>query len=380
MDLQRIDQLHRDSPLTDIHIHPSLKAYLFGRNLWRHYSSGRSFNPFSSRSDFATLEKGGVGVVWNSLHLPERQLAQCRWVSLAGALLVPAYRKLASGNLMDRLLEQMDAMEREVARRPDRTEVARSASDVRRIRRDGKLAVVHTVEGAHVLDGKLEHLDRLAARGVAMLTLSHFFDNGVAAQVIGIPPKNIARKLCSYDFGWSHREPLTPFGQDVVRRMGALGMIVDITHCVLEARQAVYLEVGRSRPIVASHIGVAAINPDPYNLRDEEIQEIAATGGLIGLIFMTHWLDPAEPRNGLDPLWRTVEHIHNVTGSFDHIALGTDFDGFTDPPDDLRDASAMPRFTQMLLDGGMSESDIRKMLRENAQRVLEAGWLPPSAP
>jgi microsomal dipeptidase-like Zn-dependent dipeptidase len=167
---------------------------------------------------------------------------------------------------------------------------------------------------------------------------------------------------------------LTDYGKAIVRRAVQLGVLVDVTHCMLEARQAVYVEIGRRRPIVASHVGVQHIHADAYNLRDDEIREIAAGGGLIGVIFFNYWLDPRDPKNGLDPIWKTIEHIHRITGSFDHIALGTDFDGFTDPPDDIEDASEMGVVTQMLLDRGVPEADVLRILGGNAQRVLEAGW------
>jgi membrane dipeptidase len=373
MEPDRIAGLHREAPLTDVHVHPSLKAYLFRRNLWRHYHTGRTFNPFASRSDFAVLEAGGVGVIWNALHMPERPLFRCIPVGLAAALLLPVYWRLTRGSLMERLLEQLAALEREVARHPARAEIARRAADVPRITRDGKIAIVLTVEGAHVLEGDVANLDRLAAHGVAMLTLAHFFDNGVARHVVGIPPDNMVRKLCRFDFSWRQPTPLTELGRAIIRRMGELGMLLDVTHCSPAARALVYAEVARRRPIVASHVGVQAINPDPYNLTDDELREIAATGGLVGVIFMMHWVDPTVD-DGLDAIWRTVEHVHRVTGSFDHVALGTDFDGFTDPPDDLPDASYLPRVTRYLAERGVSDADLRRILGGNARRVLETGW------
>lgn len=370
-----IPALHRGAPLTDIHVHPSLKAYLFRRNLWRHYRSGSSFNPFSSRSDFRMLEAGGVGVIWAAHYLPERELfRQCLAMTLAGIIAVPVYWRLVTGGRMTRLFEMMDALEREIARRPDRVELARSPADVIRIRAAGKIAVVHTVEGAHVLEGEVANLDRLAARGVAMLTLSHFFQNGLAAQTRGIPPRNIVNRLCPYDFGWSGATPLTGYGGEVVRRLGALGMLVDVTHCTPEARQAVLAEMEPGRPVVASHVGVRGVNPDRYNLADDELRAIAARGGLIGVIFMNYWLDPADPKRGLDAIWRTIEHIHTVTGSFAHVALGTDFDGFTTPPEEVPDASALPNVTGMLLDRGVPTTDVLGILGGNARRVLELGW------
>ena len=127
-------------------------------------------------------------------------------------------------------------------------------------------------------------------------------------------------------------------------------------------------------PVLASHVGVARLRNDPYNLSDDELREIAASGGVIGVIFMTYWLSPDKPANGLEVIWQTMEHIHAVTGSWDHVMLGTDFDGFTDPPDDVRDASELPKVTQMLLDRGVPEDDVMKILGGNAMRVLEAGW------
>ena len=73
-------------------------------------------------------------------------------------------------------------------------------------------------------------------------------------------------------------------------------------------------------------------------------------------------------------IWNTVEHIKNVTGCWDHVMIGTDFDGLTDPPDDVRDSSELPAVTSMLLDKGLPESDIKKILGGNAMRVLRAGW------
>lgn len=369
-----IDRIHREAPLTDIHVHPSLKAYLFRRNLWRHWGSDGAFNPFASRSDFKALSEGGVGVIWSSLYLPERQLFHdCFWLRLAAFLLIPVYRKLMSGGLFERLLEMMDAMEREIARRPGAVELARSAADVGRIRAENKIAVVHTVEGAHVLEGDPDKLDVLADRGVAMLTLTHFYPNGVAAQVDGIPHDMFVRQLCDFDVR-SQEPALTPFGEAVLGRMKQLRMIVDVSHCTRAARRAVYAELGSDVPIVASHVGVTELNDDPYNLGDDDIEIIAQSGGAIGVIFMTYWLDAAHPQNGLDAIWRTAEHIQQVTGSWDHVTLGTDFDGLTDPPDDVSDASQLAAVTDMLLARGVAEDDVKKILGGNAQRVLETGW------
>lgn len=103
-----IAQLNREAPLTDVHVHPSLKAYLFRRNLWRHYTSGKAFNPFSSRSDFRTLERGGVGVIWAAHYLPEIQLfRECFLLQVAGWLRLPVSRKVIMGSRAQRVLEMI---------------------------------------------------------------------------------------------------------------------------------------------------------------------------------------------------------------------------------------------------------------------------------
>lgn len=368
-------RLHREAPMTDVHVHPSLKAYLFNRNLWRHYCSGKTFNPLASRSDFNMLQKGRVGVMWVAHYYPERQLLQdCAILRLARFVVPGTYRKLTKGRQIDRMLEMMDRMEREIQRHPDRAELARSVADITRIRGNGKIAVLHTVEGAHVLEGNIDNLQKLADRDVAMLTLTHFYRNDVASQVNAIPKTFFINKLCKFKFHTGEESALTEFGKEVLQKMGELRMLVDITHCTPQARAAVYAEMSSDRPVIATHIGAHRFNPDVYNLTDDEIQEIARRDGAIGVIFMNYWLDPRDPKQGREIIWKTIEHIQQVTNSWDHIMLGTDFDGFTDPPDDLRDSSRLGKITRLMLERGVTEAEVKKVLGGNAQRVLETGW------
>ncbi len=369
-----VQSVHRDAPLTDLHAHPSLKAFLFRRNLWRHYRSGSGFNPLSSRSDFKMLEKGGVGVLWASHYLPERPLfSDCFLIRAAAFVLTPVYFKLTRGSQFERLLEMMEALEREIDRDTSKIELARSVEEVDRIRGEGKIAVVHTVEGAHVLEGDASRLSLLAERGVAMLTLTHFYPTGVAAHADALPRDNFLRRLCGFEFEHGKPPMLTDYGRELIRGLAANHMIVDLTHCWPAARELVYAEVNRERPIVASHVGVKALNDDPYNLADEEIREVAASGGIVGVILMPYWLGPKSER-GLDLVVDTMSHIATVAGSWDHVAIGSDFDGFTDPPDEVKDASRLGTITRTLLARGISEDDVKKVLGGNAARVLRAGW------
>jgi membrane dipeptidase len=127
------------------------------------------------------------------------------------------------------------------------------------------------------------------------------------------------------------------------------------------------------RPLIFSHTGVSTMNSHPMNPTDEEIKKVAESGGVIGTIFMNHWLAPGEPKNGLDLLVKTIRHIVN-TGGIESVAIGSDFDGFTDPPDDIKNAAQYPRLAEELKKSEFSGSDIEKIYRTNAQRVIENGW------
>jgi membrane dipeptidase len=120
-------------------------------------------------------------------------------------------------------------------------------------------------------------------------------------------------------------------------------------------------------------VGAYSINPSPYNLKDWEIRRIADTGGVVAVIFMNYWLMPNETRRGLNFIAHTIEHFVNV-GGIEHVAFGSDFDGFNDPPDDLKDASELPKLTQRLIAEDYSIDKIKKILGGNTLRVLREGW------
>jgi membrane dipeptidase len=93
------------------------------------------------------------------------------------------------------------------------------------------------------------------------------------------------------------------------------------------------------------------------------------------VIFMPYWLDQSHPGPGLDAIWRTMETLRDWSGdSWEHVAIGTDFDGFTDPPDDCKNASELPKIQTMLELKGVPADDIRAILGGNARRVLREGW------
>ena len=369
--------------LTDIHAHPAMNAFLWDRDLRRHYWTGHTFDPLASLSDFKMLEKGGVKVLWSSLHIPERQYFDCWFIRLA-AHLFRGGRKLLKLNAWECLLTMMAEMERQVARAENRFEVARSNSELDGALAAGRTAIVHTVEGGHVLgdgldpgdlEGRLARLDELAERGVASLTLAHLFPNDLAGHAEGIPEGQRKFPVCPLDTGVDLERGLTPTGRAVVERMVELRMIPDVTHCTPVARQDVYHLVANRVPVIASHIGVQSMNSENYNLDETDVRAIAGSGGVIGVIFMPYWLDRSHPGPGLDAIWRTMDQLREWSGgSWEHVCIGTDFDGFTDPPDDCDSEAKLPLIRELLEARGNSRSEVEAVVGANARRVLRHSW------
>jgi microsomal dipeptidase-like Zn-dependent dipeptidase len=186
--------------LTDVHAHPAMNAFLWDRDLRRHYWTGKTFDPLASLSDFKMLRKGGVEVLWSSLHIPERQMFECKPLWLL-AHLTSGGRKLLNKNAWECLLVMMSEMERQVGRTED-FEIARSNAELDRVRAARHTAVVHTVEGGYVLGaglepddlaGRLDRVKELADRGVASMTLVHFFPNELAGQAEAMPSRRRRR-------------------------------------------------------------------------------------------------------------------------------------------------------------------------------------------
>lgn len=176
---------------------------------------------------------------------------------------------------------------------------------------------------------------------------------------------------------------LTSIGERVVEKMLELKVIIDVSHCTPAARARIYEIVDAQQKkfsVIATHVGAYEINPSPYNLENWEIEWIADRGGVIGVIFYNYWIMPHETKLGLNYISRTIEHIIKV-GGVSSIAIGTDFDGFTDPPDEIVDASHLPRLTQRLMSEWQSSTQrkytddtIEKISGGNVLEIFRNGW------
>ena len=204
-------------------------------------------------------------------------------------------------------------------------------------------AAILAIEGLHALDGKLESVDTLYAHGFRMLGLTHFFDNEVAASAHGVTHAG-----------------LTPLGRQVVERMEALHMLVDLAHASPQTVREVLAMA--KRPIVVSHTGVAATCPGPRNLTDAQLTAIAANGGVVGI---GYW-DAAVCTLGAASIAAAIRHAVDVAG-IDHVGLGSDYDGATSVP---FATDGLVEITQALLDQKFSDADIAKIMGGNVMRLL----------
>ena len=204
-------------------------------------------------------------------------------------------------------------------------------------------ASILAIEGAHALDGDPANVDVLFEAGYRMMSPSHFFDNDFGGSAHGI-----------------EKGGLTDAGREMIGRMEALGMIVDVSHASAATIDDV---LGMAtRPVVVSHTGVRGVADNQRNLSDDHLHGIAATGGVIGIGF---W-DTATGGTDVASIARAIDYTANLAGT-DHVALGSDFDGAVRVP---IDATGLVQITDALLGLGWDEEAVGKVMGRNVLRVL----------
>lgn len=250
--------------------------------------------------------------------------------------------------LADRALYQAGKLETLAARDP-RLRLVRSRGDLDRLIADRAtdprwVGALLGIEGAHALD-RDSALDELYAAGVRLIGLAHFFDNDYAGSAHGLA-----------------KGGLTARGRDLVFELERRGVAVDLAHASARTIDDV-LAIAR-KPTVVSHTGIQATCDNPRNLSDAQLRAIAAAGGVIGI---GGWATAVCGDSPVD-VARAFRHAVAVAGD-DHLALGSDFDGAVTTP---FDAARLDALTEALLEAGLAEASVRKLLGENALRVLRA--------
>jgi microsomal dipeptidase-like Zn-dependent dipeptidase len=215
----------------------------------------------------------------------------------------------------------------------------------RRARGRRTVGAILALEGLHAAGDASEHLDELFEAGYRMAAPTHFFDNPYAGSAHGL-----------------QKGGLTDVGRAAIARMQALGMAVDVAHLSPAAIDDV-LAIA-TKPVLVSHGGVQGTCPGNRTLSDAHVRGIAKTGGVIGIGYFEGTVCGTEPRHVAE----AVRYIVDLVGG-DYAALGSDYDGGTTVGFDTGQLQAL---TQALLDAQLSEATVRKVLGENALRVLRA--------
>jgi membrane dipeptidase len=286
-------------------------------------------------------------------------------------------------------LEQIDIVHRMMRKYPETFELALTADDVERVFKKGKIASLIGMEGGHSIDSSLAALRMFHRLGARYMTLTH--------------SRNIAWADSATDT--AVQNGLSPFGEQVVREMNWLGMLVDLSHVSPDTMaDAIGISLA---PVIFSHSSSRALNDVPRNVPDNILQMLPKNGGVIMVTFVPGFLspkvaawgrlqtaeenrlkqrfasDPAAMKTGLDawakanPAPRAtladaadhIDHIKKVAG-IDHIGLGGDFDGITSVVQGLEDVSTYPALSAELLRRGYKDDEVMKILGLNILRVM----------
>ena len=321
-------------------------------------------------TDIERLRKGNVGAQYWSVYVPA-ETAQ-------------------KGTALLETLEQIELVKTMVAKYPHVFELARTADDIDRIRGKGKIASLIGVEGGHAIENSLQNLRRLHELGAGYMTLTHS-DTLQWADSATDDQKN---------------EGLSAFGEEVVREMNRLGMLVDLSHVSVETMKDA-LRVSEA-PIIFSHSSARAVADHPRNVPDDVLRLTARNGGVVMVNFYSGFVVPSSARrmnrmfdvrrelrkkhpddalydravrrwrlkNPIEPgtVRDVVDHIDHIVrvAGIDHVGLGSDFDGVSMLPRQLEDVSTYPVITQELLSRGYTPAEIHQIMSGNVMRVIRA--------
>lgn len=258
-------------------------------------------------------------------------------------------------SLFERALDQAGRLRAMAEQAPDRLRIIYNRDDLEavlaaRAKGDALTGGVIGAEGGHPLEGDLANLDRMYEAGYRVIGLTHFFDNELGGSLHG-----------------TANSGLSPFGRQVIERMMERHMIVDLAHASPQMVSDV-LDIEGLRPIL-SHTGIRSHCNTPRNIPDGLMKAIAAKGGMIGL---GYWQD-VTCAEGPAAVAASIKAAVDLVGA-DHVSLGSDYDGSVDAPFDAAHLSAL---TQALMDVGLDETSIAKVMGGNQIAFLRE-MLPPA--
>jgi membrane dipeptidase len=314
------------SEVVDLHIDTFIWQRLFGYDLRKRHGKGLLGARFLGQADLPrVLDARLSGAFWIITTYPLRTRRGRRAAAL---------RNVAR---LTQLLEDNPGVA--VVRGPAAYRAARAA---------GKHAAFLGIQGGNALELDLADFDRPELAQLSLVTLLHFTRSRIGAPAL---PRALA---------WGDQH-LTDFGRDYVRKLNEKRILVDLAHLSRPGFWDALAVHDRTLPLTVSHAGCEAVYPHFRNLTDEQLRAVAERGGVVGIMFQAQFLGPSTFAGKAAWIAEHIVHAVNTIGA-DHVALGSDFDGAIVPPPDLDTVLALPRLVQLLLDRGLSELSIQKVL------------------
>ncbi|MHB8896382.1 MAG: dipeptidase [Candidatus Geothermincolia bacterium] len=321
--------LHRRAFVIDLHTDSLITAQVLGRDLSKSHRPPAGFQPWMLHADVPRMKEGGLNAVFLGIVThpwPHGAIERAR-------------RNLRYGRYV-------------IKKNSESLGLATSPDEIKKLNKSGKIAVLFGVEGMHMLSGRLESVKELYDLGARYISLAHFTSNAFATSSADPFKREVnTNRLCAA----------------AVELMNSLGMIVDLAH----AHTGLIGQVCKATraPVIVSHGATKALRPTFRNLSDEDIFAVAATGGVIGIIYATQWLGMKGADVHIGSIVDHADHVRKLVG-VDHLALGSDWDGFIATPPELPDVAALPTLTQEFLDRGWSSEEVEKILGLNFMRVF----------
>lgn len=255
-------------------------------------------------------------------------------------------------NYYQQALTMLNIFNSEISANQNSIAQARNWNEADSLIQQNKIAAVIGVEGGHHIENSLDNLISLYNSGMRYMTITwnNSTDWAVSAQD-----------------SRSTTVGLSDFGKQVIRTMDSLGVIIDVSHTGIKTIQDILQET--QNPIIASHSGARALRNHYRNLYDWQIQDIANSGGVIGVVFYPYFLNGSS-NAAIQDVIAHIDYIKNLVG-IDYVAIGSDFDGIEVVPLGLEDTSKFPNLTEALFDHGYTREEIDKILYKNFKRVFE---------
>lgn len=288
------------------------------------------------------------------------------------------------------LIADIEAVEREVATQDhSQLRLVHNRAELDAAIADGATALVHVVEGGYQLgntDAEIEaNCAELARRGIGYVTVAHLFYRQVATNANAVP--FIPDPLYNLFFPQRGKDRLTPRGEAVVRGLVDNRILIDLSHMDPPGIHETFalldeIDPHSEVPVISTHAGYR-FGKQQYMCDEEILLQIQRRGGVVGLIMAQYQLNDGIRKKGdytetldesLEVICRHIDKIAEVTGGYEVVALGTDFDGFIKPTMGGLETMADLKLLEQALRKRYGDEDAERMMWQNALGVLEKLW------